>query len=546
MIKENLYCGNSGGKPGGKSGRWKFCSILRKSIFFLLLFLIAVQGIFADCGKVLTKSELQTKKESLEGEDSYDGQFFELPGKFMPEICVFDTELEFLWDRAKAYSFEQEVLRKNENEARRAYKYKASLYPLSISSSLSSAFSDIYEGLEWYSDSSSGEISLSKKNPGGNLIKGGLNYSLNRGVLNYFEEITPSNIGYTQRPGISLSLSQSLLPFYFQGEKKNPETAMLRENLRMSQFTYSQSEKSLLENVTEKYIQYRAQLRLIKKEEAYMAFYDERIKAALEMQRQGQISMAEIWELENSKSSYFTKYLGYENSRNEIEASLKSLVGWDVELLSDEDQKLPGNFLSEETNQVWNRIDSFENNPEIQKIHSQQKILELQNVLNRQNYAPSLLLSGTFSESLEIKDSLLVNYKDDKSAFSWSFSLALSFDDFLSSSRKLRKENYLDKKDLYRQSLENAEEKIKNQRNTLSLLINSYEAQLKKAKKLRENREALLKNYRELLKRGSGSLMDILGMEVQAMEARTVCENLKDMLWFYRWKQAFDEEGWKL
>ena len=78
------------------------------------------------------------------------------------------------------------------------------------------------------------------------------------------------------------------------------------------------------------------------------------------------------------------------------------------------------------------------------------------------------------------------------------------------------------------------------------MLINSYEAQLKKAEKLRENREALLKNYRELLKRGSGSLMDILGMEVQAMEARTVCENLKDMLWFYRWKQAFDEEGWKL
>ena len=547
---------------------------LKKWSFLILILLVSVQCIFAWSGKGLGKGGPQIEKEwlaeenvQIKGEVLSEGQevteakkesgglFFYLPSSYSPEICVFDTELEFLWDRAKAYSYEQEVLRNSENEAKRAYKYKASLYSFSFSSSLSSSFSDIYEGLEWYSDSSSGEISLSKKNPGGNLVKGGINYSLSRGVLNYFEEINSSNIGYIQRPGINLSVSQSLLPFYFQGEKEDPGVAVLKENLRLSQLTFSQSEKTLLENVTQKYIQYRAQLRLIKKEEAYMDFYDERIKAAKEMHKNGQISMAEIWELENAKSNYFTEYLGYENTRDEIEAALKSLVGWEVELLTDENLILPDNFLrtgtdgtdkgdmpSEESGSIDKARDSLNKNPEIQKIRSQQKILELQNVMNRQNYAPNLQFSGTFAESLDLKDSLLVNYWEDKSAFSWSFSLALTFDDFLSPSRKLRKENYLDKKDLYRQALENTEEKIKNQRNTLSMLIASCGAQLEKAEKLRENREALLKNYRELLKKGSASRMDILGMEVQAEEARSVCENLKDMLWFYRWKLAFDEE----
>lgn len=527
---------------GIQRSRWKFIIGNQCNVFFL-----AVLFSFCGAGKAFaggwggmwalpcgsTGSGVK-RERCIKG--GIGGSAADFPSSFSAETSVFLTELEFLWDRAKLFNFDLEVSRKNEKSAFNSRKYKGSLYPFSLTSSLSSSFSDVYEGLEWYSDSSSAEFSVSKKNPGGNTLKGGVNYSLNRGILNYFEPVDSSNIGYSQRPGISLNVSQSTLPFYFQGERRDPNVQLLNESLKLSELETNETEKAMIESLTLKYIQLRSYLRYIKKQQAFMAYYDERIQVTEEMLKKGQATLAEIWELENSKVNYFTDCISYENSRDELISSIKALAGWDTVLLADETIPLP------ECESV-NLYENYEAFPEIQKIRVQQKMLELQNVLNRQNYAPAIMVSGSFSESLELKDSLLVNYAEDKSAFSWSFSVALSFDEFFSPARKLREETYMENGRLYEQKLSEVKEKLNSQRKNCSLLIESYRLQLEKAEKLRANREAVYKSYQELLKNGNGTLMDIKGLKVQLYEAEVVCENLKDMLWFYQWKKEFMEDG---
>ena len=75
-----------------------------------------------------------------------------------------ETELEKLWEKAKFNNPDIHSAEYTLEYAQSSLKYKRSLYPFSLNSSVSSGFNDIYENVIWYPNSSKASVSVSKKN----------------------------------------------------------------------------------------------------------------------------------------------------------------------------------------------------------------------------------------------------------------------------------------------------------------------------------------------------------------------------------------------
>ena len=88
------------------------------------------------------------------------------------------------------------------------------------------------------------------------------------------------NIGYSHNPTVFLSIEQSLFPSFFQGVSYDPNVKILEKNLQMARYSKEAIEQSLIENITQYYIQQRCTLRMLEKYERYIQFYDKKIEAA--------------------------------------------------------------------------------------------------------------------------------------------------------------------------------------------------------------------------------------------------------------------------
>ena len=131
-------------------------------------------------------------------------------------FCFSETELENLWNRAKSYNADLHAADYSIEYANSSLKNKRSLYPYTLKSNLTSAFSDIYSDIAWYTTSSNASISVVKTNPFGNTISSGVSYEIGRGILDYFSEsIDSETIGYSHIPAFSFSRNQPELFWFF-------------------------------------------------------------------------------------------------------------------------------------------------------------------------------------------------------------------------------------------------------------------------------------------------------------------------------------------
>lgn len=217
-----------------------------------------------------------------------------------------ETELESIWKTAILNNPDMHSAQYAYEYAQTSYHYKNSLYPLSLNYSVNSGFNDIYENIVWYPSSSKANISVSKKNPFGNSLSAGLSFGIDRGIIDYSaEEIDSDSIGYSKTPSANLSINQSLNPAIATGIK-DPNAEILNRNILSAFYSINSVEKSLLETVTEYYIQIRCLNRLIEKYTNYIGFYELRIAAAKELFEKSKISISEIWTLENKKWEFLS------------------------------------------------------------------------------------------------------------------------------------------------------------------------------------------------------------------------------------------------
>lgn len=436
-----------------------------------------------------------------------------------------ETQLEKLWENAKEFSTDLHSAEFKYKYSELALKHKRSLYPFSLNSVISSSFNDSYENLIWYTDSTQSTLTVLKKNPFGNSVSLGISYSINRGFLDFsVEKINSDSIGYSHIPTVNLSINQSLFPAIING-KKDPNVEMLKKNISSAFFSKNIIEKSLIESVTNYYIQARCINRQLEKYKNYIDFYDLKIKASKELFKNAKISISEIWSLENKRWEYYQNYVETLNSKQNIELSLKNICGENIECILS-DSCLPNSEI---------KVLSF--NPSKELVINEIEILNIQNTLTKESMAPTLSIAGSFSEGTKTKDSFIVNYVDDKNLLNWNFSLGINFSDFFSPTKKLQNQLFQSNLKICEEKLLKLNKEIENQKNNYQEIILIYEKQLQSALKIHKNRLELEEDCKKLFMAGKCSQLELQEIHLNTIESECIYKNLMDNLWFYKWKR---------
>ncbi len=438
-----------------------------------------------------------------------------------------ETELEKLWNSAIQNNTDLIAADFSVVYAKSSLENKSSLYPISINSNFNSSFNDMYEDIIWYTTNSNVVLSISKQNPFGNKISSSISYGISRGILDIFSEsINNENIGYSHNPTVFLSIEQSLFPSFFQGVSYDPNVKILEKNLQMARYSKEAIEQSLIENISQYYIQQRCTLRMLEKYERYIQFYDKKIEAAKELLEESKVSISEVWELESKRWEYFEAYNNTLSSKNNIESTLTQLCGAEDGNVS-MDSVLPKSEIS-----------LFPYNPNEEKMFIEVDKLHVQNIIENQSFAPILTMGANFSESTKTNKSLNVNYIDDKSFFDWTFSIGLSFSNFLSPQNKLRKELYLNNLEILEKQKKTLVKQNIKQKTNYQEQINSYESQKVILYEVLCNRSKYLQDYEIMYKNGQCSKLELEEVELSVFESQINYENLNDNLWLYKWKEA--------
>ena len=305
------------------------------------------------------------------------------------------TELEVLWEKGIKNSYEIISSKYSQEYALESLKYKNILYPYSMNSKISSSFTDGYSSVAWYPISSGIDVAFSKQNPGGNVVSLNLNYGFNRSILDIFSDVTSENIGYSQVPSISLGVSQSLNPFFFQGLKTDPNILILKENVKLAQCEQATVERAIIENIAANYIQFRCLIRLLNKSEKYLDFYQKYQSLIEEQISSGFAATSDLWNIQKNYWDIYEEYVEYFNAKENV---LMNLRNYSKEVVSvSVSAELPSEFFCRE-----------EMNPYEQLIMLQMNKEKIQHVINNQSYSPVISFFGSFSESVKATD----NYKE--------------------------------------------------------------------------------------------------------------------------------------
>ena len=447
------------------------------------------------------------------------------------------TELEKLFDFARKNSVELHSASFFVEKAELEYKNRRSLYPFSLKFGVDSSFNDVYEEVLWFPGSAKVNVSISKVNPFGNTVSGSISYGLARNVLDYFAETVDSeNIGYSHAPEISFQVSQSLFPAFTGGISSgkiiNPEAKILKNGVESAFYSKQESEQALFQTLCENYVRARCVLREIKKYGEYVDFYQRKISAAEELLFSGKISVSDLWVLESKKWEHYKNYLEAESFRENIFLQLRNLCGSSF--------AVEDSVFSVHEDAVFPDLDAFLFEKDLTKKRT---LLELENLkiqyrLQNQNSAPFLIAGGNFSEQTKSQKEFLINYIEDKSVFAWSFTLGISFSEFLSPSRSMKDIFYRKNLDLYGEKIKQIEEEMENRRKNYRKIVELYEKQQTEMQDVLKKRKKLYSDYQELFKKGKCSALDLDEVHLSVIEAECIFASLRDYLWFYKWMEV--------
>ena len=431
--------------------------------------------------------------------------------------------LELLWEQAENNSIELNINRLEfENKVldydSRYYSFIPSFY---TSTNYDFKTSQTPENLYKYPMNYYTTFGFEWLIPGGTTFSSYIKYDMNRYVLNSLEEISVDNTGYNQNPVISFTLSQSLLPYYFQGKSKNPIILSYENNFKTAQINFFSSIADTKKSVADYFIQLRKLIRNKTILENQIKLQSILCETAAYKFAQGVISQIDYWEYEN-------KLYEYQNNLNEIQLQLENLRNAfelltgniDISLI---DSQLPDykiKLLQED-----NYLISFE---------IQEKELENNLILLRQNYSPTIQLSGSYSYNLDAtKTNELKQAWSTEGEKKWTVTLGLSL-----SPENI---NQINKASLtYKNNLKTLEEQkriyLKNKKETINYYkknILFYEEMKNQKTENIKKQESYLNAIKDRHKRGLCSDLDLLQAGLIFQNAKFDLENIEDVLWYF-------------
>jgi len=432
------------------------------------------------------------------------------------------TELETLWKKAENYSPDIYSAQKDSDYAHYLLSHRMIMYPLSLSLSGKPTF---YKNYEQYPDSLnilSSSASLSQELPGGLTLGIGTTFDRNRGYLYYDYKNGYSGTGYSDNPVLQLSLVQSLNPYWLHGQCKDPQKELLKISASQSSYNKDATKSSVMRSVANNYIQYRRLERMIKLTDKSLDLQTLQLEALWEMHKNGQMPLAQIWNVENDRTNTLNSLNGYLEQQKNIYITLCSYCGT-IGSISVR-AKLP-----DENKQM------LDYNPVRMNMGMEAERLKEQYLLDKQSAAPKLSFTGDFSESSKLSEEKGINLKDKDNYISYDFTLALTFNDLYPGSYRARNKNYETESAKTQKQVESYNAQFKAEKEYLAKVIELYNQDFEQAQGVYDRSREKLVAYRALYKQGLCTRMELLSVQNEKLNAECNVMNIKDMLWYAQW-----------
>lgn len=432
------------------------------------------------------------------------------------------TPLELLWEKALQNSLEIRISSLELDNTEISYKARNAQYIPSFSFSAYSEFIESEAGLTQFPIEGISQLGIQWNIPGGTKLQTSISYEINRYVLNSLEEESYENTGYDQNPEISVSLSQSLLPFWIQWMGGNPVQNIYKNQRTLSVNSYNNIIADVKKSVTEKYIQLRKLYRTIHLLENQIQIQRTLLEVAQQKVYAGTLSQIELWNYESNLQNY-------KNNLNETLFQFEQIK-----------QEISNACGEDEFNNLDAELPSFkirflEKDMTLESIELQKAELKNQLIITKQNYAPSFTIQGSYKYALDAAGmENLVDVWDGEGVNNWTVTCGISiYPENLSYIKTAKLQYEINKESLELQEAVYIKNKNISKAN-LQTYIAYYKELLQQAKSDYEQKNIYLDAIKNKKKRGECTELDVKQAELMRENASIEIKNLEDVIWYYQ------------
>ena len=432
------------------------------------------------------------------------------------------TPLELLWEKALQNSLEIRISSLELDNTEISYKARNAQYIPSFSFSAYSEFIESEAGLTQFPIEGISQLGIQWNIPGGTKLQTSISYEVNRYVLNSLEEESYENTGYDQNPEISVSLSQSLLPFWIQWMGGNPVQNIYKNQRTLSVNSYNNIIADVKKSVTEKYIQLRKLYRTIHLLENQIQIQRTLLEVAHQKVYAGTLSQIELWNYESNLQNYKNNLNETLFQFEQIKQEISNACG------EDEFNNLDAELPSYE-------IRFLEKDMTLESIELQKAELKNQLIITKQNYAPSFTIQGSYKYALDAAGmENLVDVWDGEGVNNWTVTCGISiYPENLSYIKTAKLQYEINKESLELQEAVYIKNKNISKAN-LQTYIAYYKELLQQAKSDYEQKNIYLDAIKNKKKRGECTELDVKQAELMRENASIEIKNLEDVIWYYQ------------
>ena len=273
-------------------------------------------------------------------------------------------------------------------------------------------------------------------------LPGGTTISIS-GETSIKKECINNEYYLSQNPNVSISLQQSLLPFWGQGKLKDP---IIENKDLQKQYYYNQllnTKKNILINLAQNFIYSLIYQKQIQISQNSLILINEQIEAVKQLKSTGASSQSKITELLNNKWSSQQDLVNIKANFESSIQSLKTLCNCNLNNISinqlDNIIISTDDFINLIQEATGNSLDFVEENYQLKL-----KMLSINRCLEKQNSAPIVSISIQPSWNLELQkeNEWLDAWKNLNSPSNWSATVGINLSPLISATVKQDKKQY--------------------------------------------------------------------------------------------------------
>ena len=350
-----------------------------------------------------------------------------------------------------------------------------------------------------------------------------LGFSLRNKLTNEYKILKKNK--YNQDTSFSLTLIQSLAPYWLQGYKGNSFDLALKKNSDIKEKLKRIDKKKIIQSLTNCYIQARYYFRYVENTKEIIGKYsyiigmlEDRVnlshneKLSLDAYRKTQ------WEYIQNLNDYISNF-------SDLKLQIDNYCNQKIDFCSI--MPLP------ECNLMF-----FDDDIEIKEIDDEIEYNELERVNDIQAGAPSLTLDLGVNMNSEVDsfNSYIDSFGEEKN-YSWYIAINFDLSSFVSSAGKIKKEEFKNKIDGLVMKKNKIINEKKHYKNYFNYLFKNAKYKYEYASELLDDYENEEEQLLEIYKNGMCSEVDIIENDIKVLDIKSAKESIEDELWYYKWMQ---------